>query len=130
MLVDIDADDPRPVFQQIVDEVRRAIAVGQLTADGPLPAVRRLADELKVNANTVQHAYRTLEREGVVYVRRGTGTFVSPTVQDGGKERRLAVARQIAGRAMREGFRHGLLASDIIAALQGIAPRAPKPRGE
>jgi GntR family transcriptional regulator len=124
MLVDIDTDDPRPVFQQIVDEVRRAVAVGQLGADAPLPAVRKLADELKVNANTVQHAYRTLEREGVVYVRRGTGTFVSPTVKEEGKERRAAVARQIAGRAMREGFRHGLLASDLIAALQDIAPKA------
>ena len=127
MLVDIDADDSRPLFQQIVDEVRRAIAVGQLKPDDPLPAVRRLADDLNVNANTVQHAYRTLEREGVVYVRRGTGTFVSPAMKEAGKERRAAVARQIAGRAMREGFRNGLLASDLIAALQDIAPRAPKP---
>jgi GntR family transcriptional regulator len=126
MLIDVDADDPRPVFQQIADEVRRAVAVGQLAADAPLPAVRRLADELKVNPNTVQHAYRTLERDGVVYVRRGTGTFVSPTVKEPGKERRAAVARQIAGRAMREGFRHGLLASEIIAALQEIAPRTTK----
>lgn len=126
MLIDIDADDPRPVFQQIVDEVRRAVAVGQLSADAPLPAVRKLADELQVNANTVQHAYRTLERDGVVYVRRGTGTFISPTVKAEGKERRAAVARQIAGRAMREGFRHGLLAGDLIAALQEIAPRAGK----
>ena len=129
MLIDLDADDPRPVFQQIVDEVRRAIAVGQVKPDDPLPAVRKLADELKVNANTVQHAYRTLEREGVVYVRRGTGTFVSPTAREQGKERRMAVARQIAGRAMREGFRNGLLASDLIAALHDIAPGGSKSKG-
>jgi GntR family transcriptional regulator len=133
MVIDLDADDPRPVFQQIADEVRRAIAVGQLGADAPLPAVRQLADELKVNANTVQHAYRTLERDGVVYVRRGRGTFVSPRIQEPGKERRAAVARQIAGRAMREGFRHGLLASEIIAALEDIAPKATRsaqPKGK
>lgn len=124
MLIDVDADDPRPVFRQIADEVRRAVAVGQLKPDDALPPVRTLADELKVNANTVQHAYRTLEADGVVYVRRGTGTFVSPTVKEEGKARRAAVARQIAGRAMREGFRHGLLASDLVAALQDIAPRA------
>ncbi len=126
MLIDIDADDPRPVFRQIADEVRRAVAVGQLKPDAPLPAVRKLADELRVNANTVQHAYRTLEGDGVVYVRRGTGTFVSPTVRQDSRERRAAVARQIAGRAMREGFRHGLLASDIITALQDIAPQASR----
>ncbi len=129
MLIDIDAGDPRRVFQQIVDEVRRAVAIGEVKADDPLPAVRTLAAELKVNANTVQHAYRTLERDGVVYVRRGTGTFVSPTLEEDSRERRAAVARQIAGRAMREGFRHGLLASDIIAALRDIAPRPPAARG-
>ena len=102
------------------------MAVGQLAADAPLPAARKLADELKVNANTVRHAYRTVESEGVVYVRRGTGTFISPTVQEDSRERRAAVARQIAGRAMREGFRHGLLASDLIAALQEIAPKGRK----
>lgn len=123
MLIDLDSKDPRPVFRQIVDEVRRCISVGVLKPDEPLPAVRKLADELKVNANTVQHAYRTLEQEGVVHVKRGLGTFVSPAVKEPSKSRQAATARQIAERALREGFRHGLLASDIIAALQEIAPK-------
>lgn len=123
MLVDIDAKDPRPVFRQIVDEVRRCISVGILKPGEPLPAVRKLADELKVNANTVQHAYRTLEQEGTVFVKRGLGTFVSPTAKEPSQARQGAIARQIAERALREAFRHGLLASDLIAALQEIAPR-------
>jgi GntR family transcriptional regulator len=123
MLVDIDPADPRPVFRQIVDEVRRSLAVGVLKPDDPLPAVRRLAETLKVNANTVQHAYRTLEQEGLAYVKRGLGTFVS-VPKDHGKGRQQAVARQIAERMLREGFRHGLLASDLIKALQEIAPRS------
>jgi GntR family transcriptional regulator len=120
MLVDIDSEDPRPVFQQIVDEIRRCSAVGILKPDDPLPAVRKLASELKVNANTVQHAYRTLEREGDVYVKRGLGTFVSPQPKPPTAAQSAAVARQIAGRMLRQGFRHGLLASDLIAALQEI----------
>ena len=80
---------------------------------------------MKVNANTVQHAYRTLEAEGVVYVKRGMGTFVSTrAVESAGKQ--AGVARQIAERMLREGFRHGLLASDLIAALQEIAPGRSK----
>lgn len=122
MLVDIDAADPRPVYRQIADEVRRCISVEILTPDEPLPAARKLADELKVNPNTVQHAYRTLEREGVVYVKRGLGTFISARAREHGRGRPGAVARQIAERMLREGFRHGLLASDLIAALQEIAP--------
>ena len=122
MLFDIDTSDPRPVFRQIVDEVGRCISIGVLKPDEPLPAVRKLADELKVNANTVQHAYRTLEQEGTVYVKRGLGTFISPRAKDQGRGKQSAAARQIAARMLREGFRHGLLASDLIAALQEIAP--------
>jgi GntR family transcriptional regulator len=110
------------VYRQIVDEIRRCVSVGILKPDEPLPAVRRLAGELKVNANTVQQAYRTLEHEGDVYVKRGLGTFISPRAKEAGRGRGAAVARQIASRMLREGFRHGLLASDLIAALQEIAP--------
>jgi GntR family transcriptional regulator len=122
MLVDIDASDPRPVYRQIADEVRRCVAIGVLKPDEPLPASRKLADELKVNANTVQHAYRTLEHEGAVYVKRGLGTFVSALPREHGRGKPGVVARQIAERMLREGFRQGLLASDLIAALQEIAP--------
>lgn len=114
------------MYQQIADEVRRCVAVGILKSDEPLPAVRRLAADLKVNANTVQHAYRTLERDGLVYVKRGMGTFVKATARDAGRGRPAQVARQIAERALREAFRHGLLASDVIAALEAIAPRPPR----
>jgi GntR family transcriptional regulator len=122
MLVDIDTSDPRRVYRQIADEIRRCVSIGILKPEEPLPAVRKLADELKVNANTVQHAYRTLEQDGAVYVKRGLGTFVSPRAKDHGRGNPGAVARQIAERMLREGFRHGLLASDLIAALQEIAP--------
>jgi GntR family transcriptional regulator len=122
VLVDIDASDPRPVYRQIADEVRRCVAIGILKPDEPLPASRKLADELKINANTVQHAYRTLEEEGAVYVKRGLGTFVSALAREHGRGKPGVVARQIAERMLREGFRHGLLASDLIAALQEIAP--------
>jgi GntR family transcriptional regulator len=128
MLFDIDAADPRPVYRQIVDEVRRCASVGVLKPGDALPAVRQLAADLKVNANTVQHAYRTLEQEGAVHVKRGLGTFVSAPAKDLPKGRQAAaVARQIAERMLREGFRHGLLASDLIAALEEIAPGRSKP---
>jgi GntR family transcriptional regulator len=122
VIIDLDPSDPRPVFRQIADEVLRSIAVGILHRDEALPAVRELAAQLKVNANTVQHAYRTLELEGAVYVKRGLGTFVGAPPRES-KARQEALARQIAERMLREGFRHGLLASDLIAALERIAPK-------
>jgi GntR family transcriptional regulator len=120
--VDIDPSDPRPVFRQIADEVRRSVSVGVLKPDDPLPAVRRLAESLGVNANTVQHAYRTLIQEGIAHVKRGKGTFISAR-SSGAKGRRVdEVARQIAERMLREGFRHGLLPSDLMKALKEVSP--------
>ena len=133
MLIDLDPNDHRPVYRQIADEVERCIATGVLKPDEALPAVRTIAAELKVNANTVQHAYRTLVQEGLVYVKRGLGTFVAARRRDGpgGHGRQAGVARQIAGRMLREAFRHGLLASDLIAALREIAPgREPADPGK
>jgi len=121
----VDQSDARPVFRQIVDEIQRSIAVGVLAPGDSLPAVRHLAQQLKVNSNTVQHAYQTLEREGSVFVKRGIGTFVAAAPRES-RNRQSVVARQIAERMLREGYRHGLLASDLIAALEDIAPRRTK----
>jgi GntR family transcriptional regulator len=126
LILSVDAADARPVFRQIADEVRRSVAIGVLKTNDPLPAVRQLARELKVNANTVQHAYRMLEIEGAVYVKRGIGTFIAASTKDVAG-RRGPIARQIAERALREAYRHGILASDLIAALEAIVPRPPNP---
>jgi GntR family transcriptional regulator len=123
MHIVIEPGDPRPVFRQIVDEVQRCITTGILRADDPLPAVRELARQLKINPNTVQQAYRELERSGAAYVRRGVGTFIGQVARSTDAKRSM-VARQIAGRFLREGFRHGLLASDLLTALQELAPSA------
>jgi GntR family transcriptional regulator len=119
MLFEINQADSRPIYRQIMDEVRRGIAAGLLKPDESLPAARRLAAELTVNPNTVQHAYRQLEQHGLVYVRRGLGTFVSPGSAP--RARPALLARQVAERALRDAFRHGLLASDLIAAIKEIS---------
>ena len=122
-LFELDAADSKPVYRQIVEEVQRCVAVGIMKAEEPLPAAGTLAKELKVNINTVQHAYKTLAREGTVYVKRGLGTFVAPTPREN-RQRQGLTARRIAEKALREAFRHGILASDLIAALRELAPRS------
>jgi len=124
MLFEVSPADSRPIFRQIMDEVQRGIATGLIKSDEPLPAVRRLAQELRVNANTVQHAYRELEQAGLVYVRRGLGTFASASPS--ARARPAQVARQVAERALRDAFRHGLLASDLVAAIKEIAPKGER----
>ncbi|MBA2302899.1 MAG: GntR family transcriptional regulator [Acidobacteria bacterium] len=123
LLMELDALDERPVYRQIVEEVQRCVAVGVMRWDEALPAAATLARELKVNINTVQHAYKTLAREGTVYIKRGLGTFISPAPRQN-RQRQVIAARRIAERMLREGFKHGLLASDLMAALQEIAPKS------
>ena len=121
MLVNLDPNDGRPLYLQIMDEVRREIVVGTLRAEDPLPSVRELAAELVVNPRTVSQAYQELEREGVIYVRRGQGTFVSPAVRRGGGERRRSLAREVAKRALLEARRSGLDAEELVMAIQKLA---------
>lgn len=119
MLLSVDTHDPRPLYVQIVDEVRRALVLGTLAADEPLPSVRRLAEELRVNPNTVSQAYRELEREGVVEVRRGQGTYVVKASVNGTERR--ALAREVAVRALRDAHRSGLSADDLIQAIRAAS---------
>lgn len=121
LLVEIRPEDPRPIYVQIMDEVRRAVAMGDLGADDPLPSVREMAADLRVNPNTVSQAYRELDDEGTVYVRRGRGTFVAPdAVAD---EQREALARGVAERALRDAHRHGLSADELARAVRAVADR-------
>ena len=122
MFIELRRDDPRAVYRQIADEVRRAVAVGILKPGEGLPAARELAGQLKLNPNTVQHAYRTLVQEGVVETRRGLGAFIAAAPRRDSRQNPAVLARQIAEQALREAFRHGLLASDLRKALDEISP--------
>lgn len=119
MRVLIDNADARPIYLQIMDEIRRGIVLGTLRSEDALPSVRQLAVELRVNPNTVAQAYRELEREGVVYVRRGQGTFVAPVEADG--EDRRSLLRGVAERALLDAHRNGAGAEDLIEAIREIA---------
>ena len=125
MLIEIQPGDTRPIYLQIMDEIRRAVVLGTLKKDEGLSSVRELAAELRVNPNTVQQAYRELERQGVVYVRRGQGTFIARDRITGVDRRSLA--ENVAGRALRDAFRHGLSMEDLIGAIRraGSRRRAP-----
>ena len=123
MFIELRPNDPRPVYRQIADEVIRAISVGILKAGESLPATRQLARDLKLNPNTVQHAYRTLVQEKMIEMRRGLGAFVASAPPHNARQKPAVIARQIAERALREAFQHGLLASDLRRALEEIAPK-------
>ena len=77
MLFSIDNSSSRPVYQQIIDQVKRDIALGKLIEGQKLPTVRQLASQLVINPNTIAKAYRQLESEQIITTRPGSGTFVA-----------------------------------------------------
>ena len=118
-LISINPRDPRSIYVQIVDEVRRALIVGTLRSDDALPSVRQLASDLGINPNTVKQAYHELERLGIATVRRGEGTFVAHRRTP--DQERPAIARAVAARAVRDALRHGLSARQLIDAIEVVS---------
>jgi GntR family transcriptional regulator len=66
-----------PLYLQLMEQVKHAIETGALRAGEQLPAIRKLAEDLVMNPNTVVRAYRELEHEGVIELRHGSGAFIS-----------------------------------------------------
>ena len=77
MHIVVDENDRRPIYQQVVDEIKSLIARGELREGAALPPVRQVAADLGVNLNTIATAYRQLQSEGLISVRHGAGAVVS-----------------------------------------------------
>ena len=89
MYITIDERDGRPLYQQLVDEIKTLIARGELAQGTSLPPVRQVAADLGVNLNTVAFAYRRLQKEGLIRVRHGSGAVVISQTLGANQEDRL-----------------------------------------
>ena len=97
-MLTINYRDPRPIYEQIMDELRKMIISGVFAADEKLPSVRELAQQLAINPNTIQRAYRELELSGYIYSVAGKGNFAAPRheVDEGRKTVLLAQLAETA----------------------------------
>ncbi len=98
MLIQLDFKSGKPVYLQLVDQVKAAAASGALRAGEPLPSIRPLAEQLRINRNTVAKAYAELEAQGVIATEAGRGCFLKETASPYRKQVRLAMlAKDIDG---------------------------------
>ncbi len=96
----IDLRNPKPIYEQIKDNIKQLIVSGALKQDEKLPSVRELAQLSSINPNTIQKSLRDLEAEGFIYTVTGRGNFVasSPRHQNPGKVEELkSTMRQTVG---------------------------------
>jgi GntR family transcriptional regulator len=109
--------DPRsgvPIYLQIMEQVKRSVALGVLAPGEQLPTVKQLAADLVVNANTIARAYRELERDQVIETMPGRGSFIAANGSLAGAKRAVAdVADQAIVQAVREGRSMGLARQEL-----------------
>jgi GntR family transcriptional regulator len=117
-----------PVYRQIMDQVRGAMASGSLSAGDQLPTVRQLAVDLAINPNTVARAYRELELGGLLETHQGTGSFISAQKikrADLERERQLA---QIVGDCVSRAGAMGFTVDDVVEYLRKSAAESTRRR--
>ncbi|HPO12361.1 MAG TPA: GntR family transcriptional regulator [Candidatus Hydrogenedentes bacterium] len=103
-----------PLYQQIIDGIKREISEGRLMAGAPLPSFRMLAEQLLVSVITVKRAYEELERDGIIYRKQGLGTFVSENGIVRSREVKREQTEQLLRAALREGREAGLSDRELL----------------
>lgn len=117
--IDLDFRSGIPIYVQIMDQIKRRVATGELRPGDQLPTVRQLATELRVNFNTVARAYRLLDEAGLISTQRGRGTYIlekpGPEVEE---HLRAEAIEAITRRFIREAIHLGATPEEIRAVLE------------
>jgi GntR family transcriptional regulator len=106
----ISQSDKRPMYLQIMEQIKQRIAIGDWTEGQPIPSIRQLAVDLAVSVITVKRAYLELEREGVIQTQQGKGSHVAAKTGLGTRLREQELAQHLE-QATR------------IAAMMGLRPK-------
>ncbi|MBQ6711123.1 MAG: GntR family transcriptional regulator [Clostridia bacterium] len=120
-MIHLNSRDPRPIYEQIMDNLRRLIISGGVAPGERLPSVRELAAQLAINPNTIQRAYRELENQGYLVTLPGKGTFAAENLSL--ETRRIDLLWQQLERAADELRFAGVTQDELIARLQKGDPK-------
>ncbi|HSI84396.1 MAG: GntR family transcriptional regulator [Candidatus Methylacidiphilales bacterium] len=116
-----------PIYRQIIQEIRRAIAAEELRTGDQLPAVRTLAEELVINPNTIARSYQELVRDGVLESRHGIGVFVAQRRQIYSDAERMLRLQRAIDPLFHEAIALDFTAEEVIAAIRQRWSSSPPP---
>lgn len=102
-----------PIYLQLMEQIKHAVDTGAVREGEQLPTIRKIAEELAMNPNTVARAYRELEREGVIEVRHGAGTFVAAPAASRTKVAALRKTGEVLRQAIEKSMTLGLSESEL-----------------
>lgn len=129
MLLRIDPRSPVPVYEQLVFQVKRAVAEGLLAPGAKLDSVRELAKTLAINPNTVVRALEVLEKDGVILRKQGAGCFVSDMPSELAARERKRRLEELVTHTVTEAYHLGFSPDEVRTALeQGLSALEKRPR--
>ena len=111
MILRLNQSSGMPLYLQLIEQVKHAVETGALRSGEQLPTIRKLAEDLVMNPNTVARAYRELEHEGIIELRHGSGAFISDSVES--KTKLMRKAQAIVQSAVERLVASGLAGEEI-----------------
>ena len=114
IFITISPASPDPMYRQITDQVKDAIAAGDLRPQDQLPSIREMSEFLKISAITIKRAYQDLEAEGFIMTRAGLGSFVAEKNHDEMREEKIREIRAGFVAILETGRRYGISADEIM----------------
>ncbi len=120
MLITLSQKSAKPLYQQVVEQIKGQILKGELKGDEPLPSIRTLAKELTTSVITVKRAYAELEKEGFIYTRQGLGSFVSELNNDEINVVKLKEVEDMLEDGVKRAIQVGLNLEEVIKMVEKI----------
>jgi GntR family transcriptional regulator len=119
MDIQLDFRSGQPIYLQLVEQIRRLIASGELKSGDQLPTVRQLATDLRINFNTVARAYRLLDEAGLISTQHGRGTYIweAPS-EETTRQLRLQALEELTARYLSETARLGFSYAEVATTVE------------
>lgn len=120
MFIALSPSNPDPMYKQVTDQIKNAIAAGDLRPNDKLPSIRELAEALKISLITIKRAYLDLESEGYILTRAGLGSFVADVDRERLRKEKLAEFKTALKGMLATGAKFGVKADDIARLIREI----------
>ena len=120
MFIALSPSNPDPMYKQVTDQIKNAIAAGDLRSNDKLPSIRELAEALETSVITIKRAYLDLETDGYILTRAGLGSFVVNVDRDRLRQEKLAEFKAALKGILATGAKYGVNADDIARLIREI----------
>ncbi len=120
MFIVLSPSSPDPMYKQVTDQIKNAIAAGDLRPNDRLPSLRELAEALKISIITIKRAYLDLESEGYILTRTGLGSFVADVDREKLRQEKLAEFKAALKGMLATGARFGVTARDVVQLVREV----------